>query len=211
MVLARLDHQIKVRGVRVEPDEVSAVLSRHPQVQACAVVARKTGPHSPALIAYVVGNRDDMSAATLRAYLAERLPAPLVPSAFGFLDRLPLTPNGKLDRSALPAPEECQGDPTQTYVAPRTPIEELLTGIWAEVLHRDRIGIEDNFFELGGHSLLATLVVARIRDIVDVELPLRSLFQAPTVATLAVNVTRCLLEARQAGGAIEAVPTGRRA
>ena len=212
LVMARLDHQIKIRGVRIEPDEVTAVLSQHPGVRACAVVGRENGDRTPVLVAYVVGHSDGVTAPGMRAYLAERLPAPLIPSAFVLLDQLPLTPNGKLDRRALPAPESSRPDAQRAYAAPRTPVEELLAAIWAEVLRVERVGVQDDFFELGGHSLLATQVVARVRAATGVELPLRSLFECPTVAALAVNVVRRLLETMQNGAvgdpAAPALPEG---
>jgi len=194
MVLGRLDQQVKIRGVRVEPDEVTAVLSRHPKVRACAVVAREDQEHALALVAYAVASPDQVGADVLRAYLAERLPSALVPSAFVFLDRLPLTSNGKVDRRALPAPEHWRGEPQRPYVAPRTPIEEILAGIWAEVLGVPRVGVHDDFFALGGHSLRATQVIVRSRSAFQVELPLRTLFEAPTVAGLSATIAQRLLE-----------------
>jgi len=124
----------------------------------------------------------------LRGFLKERLPEYMVPSAFVTLDALPLTPNGKVDRRALPAPETGRHALDAVYVAPGSPVEEALVGIWAEVLGVDRIGIHDNFFELGGHSLLATQVMSRVRDALTVEVPVRDLFEMPTVAGLAERI-----------------------
>ncbi len=194
MVLARLDQQVKIRGVRIEPEEVTTVLLRHPAVAACAVVARADLGDDPVLIAYVAASGHPVGAAELRAYLAEQLPAALVPSRFVFLDRLPLTPNGKLDRRALPVPEDGSEALEQSYVAPRTPIESLVADIWAEVLRVPRVGVDDDFFGLGGHSLRATQVIARARAAFGIELPLRSLFETPTVAGLSLTVARRLLE-----------------
>ena len=200
MVLARLDQQVKIRGVRIEPEEVTAVLSRQPAVDACAVVARGDHGGEPTLVAYVVASKDQVGAAELRAYLSEQLPAALVPSRFVFLDRLPLTPNGKLDRRALPAPEEGVGAFEHPYIAPRTPIEILLAAMWAEVLGVPRVGVHDDFFGLGGHSLRATQIIARARAAFRIELPLRSLFETPTVAGLSLTVARRLLEESGADG-----------
>ncbi|HEV3050200.1 MAG TPA: amino acid adenylation domain-containing protein, partial [Longimicrobium sp.] len=180
--LGRLDHQVKVRGFRVETGEIEAVLRRHEDVADCVVMARADADEQR-LVAYVVGQA---RAEALRAHVRQSLPEYMVPSAFVFLDALPLTPNGKLDRKALPAPDLASAE--DRYVAPRTPVEEVLAGIWAEVLRLERVGVEESFFELGGHSLLATRVVSRIREVFGVELPLRALFEAPTVAQLAGRV-----------------------
>ncbi|HST61162.1 MAG TPA: condensation domain-containing protein, partial [Longimicrobium sp.] len=181
--LGRIDQQVKVRGFRVEPGEVEAALRGRAEVRDCAVVAREDASGRNRLVAYVVGEVD---AAELRAHLRQRLPEHMVPGAFVPLDRLPLTPSGKLDRRALPAPELASAE--DRYVAPRTPVEEVLAGIWAEVLRLERVGVEESFFELGGHSLLATRVVSRVRAVFGVELPLRALFEGPTVGELAVRV-----------------------
>ncbi|HET7231076.1 MAG TPA: amino acid adenylation domain-containing protein, partial [Longimicrobium sp.] len=188
--LGRLDAQVKVRGFRIELGEVEAAVRRHDRVRECVVVAREDQPGEKQLVAYVVGG---VETDALRAHLRQSLPEYMVPGAFVFLDALPLTPNGKLDRKALPAPELASaGHP---YVAPRTPVEEVLAGIWAEVLRLERVGVEESFFELGGHSLLATRVISRVRDVFAIELPLRALFEGPTVAELAVRVE----EMRRAG------------
>lgn len=130
----------------------------------------------------------------LRSFLQEKLPHYMVPSHFILLDSLPLTPNGKLNRKALPAPDQSRPELADSFVAPRTPNEEMLAKIWCEVLNFDRVGINDNFFELGGHSLLATQVVSRIRATLEVELPLRSLFESPTVAGLAEVIVQSQME-----------------
>ena len=213
MVLGRLDHQIKIRGVRIEPEEVTAVLSRHPQVRACAVVGRALDPQPMALVAYVVAGQAETSGAALRSYLAERLPAPLVPSAFVFLERLPLTPNGKLDHHGLPAPEPADRQEEDDDAAPGTPLEEAVARMWCEVLGVARVGIHDDFFALGGHSLMATRIVARLRTAFGVELPLRTLFEAPTVAGLAVLIAQSLLatlqDTRATAAGAAASPDGR--
>ncbi|HEY0015276.1 MAG TPA: amino acid adenylation domain-containing protein [Longimicrobium sp.] len=181
--LGRLDQQVKIRGFRVEPGEIESVLRRHPAVADCAVVARADGSGDRRLAAYVVGDAD---AEALRAHLRERLPEYMVPGVFVRMETLPHTPSGKLDRKALPAPTVAPD--AEAYVAPRTPVEAGLAAIWADVLHVERVGARDHFFQLGGHSLLATRVVARVRDAFEVDLPLRALFDAPTVAELAARV-----------------------
>jgi FkbH-like protein len=187
-VLGRRDEQVKIRGVRVEPEEVAAVLASHPAVAACAVLARPDAAGGHRLSAYVIARDGGPSpaAAVLLAHVARRLPAVMVPAAVIFLGRMPLTATGKLDRRALLRLEAGGGVPEPE--APRTPAEELVAGIWAAVLGRENVGIHDNFFALGGHSLLATQVVSRLREAFGVEVPLRRLFEAPTVAALAAEV-----------------------
>ncbi len=185
--LGRMDAQVKIRGFRIELGEVEAALAAVSEVRESAVVAREDAPGQKRLVAYFVAREGGgVSAGELRARLAARLPEYLVPGAFVSLESLPLTPNGKLDRRALPAP--AQGSAEDRYVAPRTPVEEVLAGIWAEVLGVERVGVEEGFFELGGHSLLATQVVSRARQALGVEVPLRALFEAPTVAALAGRI-----------------------
>jgi amino acid adenylation domain-containing protein len=181
LFLGRLDHQVKVRGFRIEPGEIEAALLRLPGVREAAVLARQ----GASLAAYVVA---EGSAAELKAGLRESLPEHMIPSAFVFLPALPLTPNGKIDRRAL-AGIEPDAAPVSA-VAPRTPFEELVAGVWAEVFGIERVGVHDDFFELGGHSLLATRVMSRLRAALGVELPLRVLFAAPTVAGLAALLER---------------------
>ncbi len=186
--LGRLDHQVKIRGFRIEPGEIEAVLESLAGVRAAVLEVRGEGP-SRRLVAYVVPQEPptDLTLAGLRAALQGLLPEFMVPSAWVLLPELPLTPNGKLDRRALPEPEAPAGRET-TDAVPRTPVEELIAGIWADLLGYARVGIHDDFFDLGGHSLLATRVVSRIRAACRVELPLRTLFEAPTVAGLAAAV-----------------------
>jgi amino acid adenylation domain-containing protein len=189
--LGRLDHQVKIRGVRVEPQEIEAALLELADVRA-AVVAAVDAPHGGRrLVAYVVpAAAPGPAAATLRAALRERLPEPMVPAAFVTLTELPLGPNGKVDRRSLPAPA-----PSAAAVrAPRTAIETRLAAIWAELLGVDAIGVDDNFFELGGHSLLATQLLSRIRDHFHVRLHLREIFAAPTIGELAGVVARRIVE-----------------
>jgi amino acid adenylation domain-containing protein len=180
--LGRVDEQVKIRGVRIEPGEIEAVLCRHAGVRAAAVVAREDAGEKR-LVAYVVG---DAGAEALRAHLRESLPDHMVPAAFVALPSLPTTRNGKLDSRALPAPEF--GPARGRYVAPRTPVEEVLAEVWAAVLRLERVGVEESFFDLGGHSLLATRVASRVREALGAEVPVRALFEAPTVAELAERV-----------------------
>jgi amino acid adenylation domain-containing protein len=181
--LGRLDQQVKVRGFRIEPGEIEAVLRRHPGVADCAVVVRGDDAGERGLAAYVVG---DAQPEPLRAHLRRSLPEYMVPGVFVRLDALPLTPSGKVDRKALPAPQAVSA--MEQPAEARTPMEEVLAGIWAGVLKTERVGSDDNFFQLGGHSLLATVVVARVQEVLGVRLPLSALFTAPTVAALAAEV-----------------------
>ncbi len=192
--LGRTDAQVKVRGFRIEPGEVEAELARHPAVRECAVVAREDEPGAVRLVAYVAPAEGGPvpDAAELRRFLGATLPAYMVPAAFVALDTFPLTPSGKLDRRALPAPDGYGAD---TGGAPRTPVEEIVAGIFAEVLRRESVGIHDGFFDLGGHSLLATQAMSRLRAALHVDLPLRVLFEAPTVAALAERVEAALPDA----------------
>ncbi|ARO86883.1 non-ribosomal peptide synthetase [Nitrosospira lacus] len=184
--LGRLDHQVKIRGFRVEPGEVEAVLASHPAVREAVVMAREDEPGDRRLAAYLVARTETPPAAgDLRRFLLERLPEYLVPPAYIFLGSLPLTPSGKVDRRALPAPDRSRPDLGCAAILPRTDDETRIAQVWAQVLGLDAVGVEDNFFELGGHSLLATRVISRIRDTFRIEVPLRQLFESPTVAGLA--------------------------
>jgi amino acid adenylation domain-containing protein len=186
--LGRIDHQVKVRGFRVEVGEVESVLREHPRVAEAAVVVR-----SEVLVAYVVGVEGEAPPAeALREQAVERLPGHMVPSAWVALAELPLTPSGKVDRRALPAPERG----AEGSVAPRTGVEQVMAALWSEVLGSAEVGVEESFFALGGHSLRATRLVSRIRDTFGVSLPVRAIFESPTVAGLARRVE----EMRRADG-----------
>jgi amino acid adenylation domain-containing protein len=186
--LGRVDRQIKVRGFRVEPGEIEAALAAHPGVAASVVVVREDRPGDKRLVAYVAAPAAGQAPgqAELRRHLAARLPAHMIPGSLVLLPALPVTAHGKIDRRALPTPGPEAGD--GTFAAPRDPFEELLAGIWREVLGVERVGVHDNFFALGGHSLLAARLMSRVRRAFGVELPLAALFEAPTVAGLAARL-----------------------
>jgi acyl carrier protein len=187
--LGRIDHQVKIRGFRIELGEIEAVLSHHPIVQEAVAVVREDRSGDKRLVAYVVPNQKSLPKIhELRNFLQQKLPDYMVPSAFVMLDALPLTPNGKVDRKALPAPDQTRPELEETFVAPRTPIEQELTEIWADVLKLEKVGIYDSFFALGGHSLRATQIISRIHDAFQVELPLRCLFETSTIAGLAMAI-----------------------
>jgi len=189
--LGRTDDQVKWRGFRIEPGEIEARLGEHDSVQQAAVLLREDTPGDKRLVAYLVAATDSaLDTNTVRNWLKDQLPDYMVPSAFMVLDSMPLTPSGKVARRKLPLPD--YADAAADYVAPRTPVEETLTQIWADVLgpgeSNRQVGIHDDFFELGGHSLLATQLISRVRDALEVELPLISVFNHPSVAEFAADV-----------------------
>ena len=187
--LGRTDHQVKIRGFRIELGEIEGTLEQHPAVLQAIVQPQEVAPGEKRLVAYVVAERESRpTAGELRGFLKDKLPEHMVPAVFVLLDAFPLTTNGKVSRRALPTPDDRRPELEQVFVACRTPTEELLAAIWSQVLGIERVGIYDNFFQLGGHSLLATQVVSRIREAFQVEMPLRRLFEAPTVAGLAESV-----------------------
>ncbi|MFF1422985.1 amino acid adenylation domain-containing protein [Streptomyces sp. NPDC058280] len=192
--LGRIDHQVKIRGLRIELGEIEAALVRHPAVQEAVVVAVDVAPGDKRLAAYLVAQPDSAVPAVseLRSHLGELLPEYMIPSLWVTLDALPLTASKKVDRKALPDPVLLRTDGGREYVAPRDPAEEAVARIWCEVLGLARIGAMDDFFASGGHSLLATRVLARLREEFAIELPLRRLFEATTVAGLAEAVSEAL-------------------
>ncbi|MEH2405962.1 amino acid adenylation domain-containing protein [Nostoc sp.] len=191
--LGRIDHQVKIRGCRIELGEIEAHLSQHPVVRESVVVVCSEEADSQRLVAYIVLRTEQILTITeLRHFLESKLPNYMMPGAFVILEALPLTPNGKIDRKALPVPKIDRLE--RVFVAPRDPVEEVVAGIWVQVLCLEQLSVYDNFFELGGHSLLATQVISRIRKALEVELPLRLLFESPTVAELAKS-TREVMKA----------------
>jgi hypothetical protein len=208
--LGRLDRQIKIRGFRVELEEVEAALAKCADV-AEAVVEVNTSPRAKSLVAYVVPSRPELSTSALTSQLANVLPDYMVPSLFVTLDALPRTTAGKIDRRALPAPDDTTRRHAGHAVAPRTPVEELLHGLWAEVLRSDgnHIGVDDDFFSIGGHSLLAMQLVARIHAVLGCDLPVRTIFEARTIAALAARVSLAQPGVRDEALASEPVPVDR--
>jgi amino acid adenylation domain-containing protein len=187
-LLGRTDYQVKIRGFRIEAGEIEAILTQHPAVRQAVVVARGDRPESKQLVAYYVADGAAASSHELRSFLRARLPEYMVPVGYVVLDALPLSPNGKVDRQALPEADLAHPESGARFVAPRTPTEERVAEIWAKVLGVERVGAEDHFFDLGGHSLLATQVIARVAQAFHVELPLRRLFESPTVAGIAESI-----------------------
>ncbi|HFE51810.1 MAG TPA: non-ribosomal peptide synthetase, partial [Bacteroidetes bacterium] len=190
--LGRVDDQVKIRGFRIELGEIESVLAEHPQVRDAVVLARevaKTGDRR--LVGYVVpAEGASVNPGELRTYLREKLPEYMVPPIIMILDEFPLTPNGKVDRRALPEPEGLRPDLEREYVAPRNETEEKIADICQDLLGIEKVGVYDNFFDLGGHSLLATQLMSRLRETFGIEIPLRALFEGPTVAELAKTIEK---------------------
>ncbi|ALF53778.1 PscJ [Nostoc piscinale CENA21] len=189
--LGRIDHQVKIRGFRIELGEIAAVISQHPTVRETVVTVHGSAADTQRIVAYIVPHTGQtFTSAELRDLLAAKLPSYMMPAAFVTLEALPLTPNGKVDRKALKPPELTPG--SVSSLTPVTPIENLLAGIWAEILGIEKVGIDQNFFELGGHSLIATRVISQIRQVFQIELPLRYLFEKPTIAGLAKEIEKAI-------------------
>ncbi len=205
----RKDFQVKVRGYRIELGEIESALKAYPGVKEALVLAAAP-PEDPSadkrLVAYVVADASEDISDSLRRRLQGDLPEYMVPSFFVALERFPLTPNGKLDRRALPVPSLSRSAFAEGFIAPRTPVEELLATIWREVLHIDRVGVSDRFFDLGGHSLLLTQVVSRVRDAFHVDVPLRSLFESPTIEQLARTLESKRAERRDQTPPLDPMP-----
>ncbi|MEM9926209.1 MAG: phosphopantetheine-binding protein, partial [Cyanobacteria bacterium P01_D01_bin.50] len=196
--LGRIDYQVKIRGFRIELGEIEGVLLQHPEVKNAVVIAKEyqsqnqnqNQNNNSRLVAYIVPNRDiDKTELqkSLRSFLEAKLPLYMVPSAFVIVESIPLTPNGKIDRRSLLALDEMGGKLTD-YVQPRNPNEETIANIWKEVLKIERVGIYDNFFELGGNSLLATRINSRLRQTFELDLPLRIIFEKPTIAGISEHI-----------------------
>jgi amino acid adenylation domain-containing protein len=202
-LLGRLDNQVKIRGYRIELGEIETTLEHHPAIRQAVTLAREDTPGDRRLVAYCVPSQGLVAHIhELRGYLQTKLPDYMIPATFVMLDALPLTPSGKVDRQALPAPGQARPALSEALVAPRTLTEDLLAGIWASVLGIAAIGIHDNFFALGGHSLSAIQVLSRLRKTFQVEVPLRTLFDAPTV----VDLARRIETVRQAAQSVSAPP-----
>jgi amino acid adenylation domain-containing protein/FkbM family methyltransferase len=183
--LGRVDNQVKLRGFRIELGEIETILSSHPAIRQCAVIAREDAPGDKQLVAYFESQTTSPPTATdLRAYVENNLPSFMVPSIFVAMEKLPLTPNGKVDRKSLPAPTQ-RVSVRNDFVAPRDATEQLLAQVWSRILKVERVGLHDNFFDLGGHSLLAVRVTVEIEKLTKMRLPLATLLQAPTIADLA--------------------------
>ncbi|MGK7905411.1 MAG: amino acid adenylation domain-containing protein [Hormoscilla sp.] len=189
-ILGRLDHQVKIRGVRIEPGEIETALEHHPDVQKALVLAQTDYPHpgDKNLVAYIVTNQEQLTPNTLRFFLRQKLPEYMMPAGMVFLEKIPLTPNGKVDRRSLPAPDTLSLWQSANFVPPSTPTEQVLAALWAEVLGLEQVGIHDSLFELGGHSLLIPQIISQVRDALSVELSVRCLFESPTVASLAKSI-----------------------
>ena len=184
--MGRKDAQIKLRGYRIELGEIESVLVQHSAIKNAVVLCREDTPGDKQLVAYVVPTSElTLNPATFRQYLQNQLPDYMLPAAFVRLNDIPLRPNGKLDRQSLPVPKAVDRIQSTNYVAPRTVLQELLVEVWQEVLTIERIGIHDHFFDIGGHSLLAAQVIARLRQMLELDIPLRSIFEHPTIAQLA--------------------------
>ncbi len=193
--LGRLDHQVKIRGFRIELGEIEEQLRQHPAIRDALVMAREDDTGEKSLIAYLVrADRPVPEAGELRAFLKNTLPEFMLPSRFLLLDNFPMTPNGKIDRKALPAPDKARPELEPNFAPPVGELENMLAAIWCELLNLEKVGRCSNFFELGGHSLMVTQMISRIRDALEMEVPMRTIFEAPTIAALAQAIEQMLIE-----------------
>ncbi|MBW4636041.1 MAG: amino acid adenylation domain-containing protein [Iphinoe sp. HA4291-MV1] len=184
--LGRIDEQVKIRGFRIELGEIEALLNQHSNVRESVVIVSEDNTGEKRLVTYIVPNQEQIPTINdLRSFLKQKLPEYMVPTAFVMLSALPLTPNGKVDRKVLPAPESAQPELEKTFVAPRTQTEEVLAGIWTQVLHKEQVSVNDNFFDLGGHSLSATQLMFRVQNTFKIKLSLQTLLETPTVVRMA--------------------------
>ncbi len=191
--LGRLDQQVKLRGFRIELEEIEAVLREHSGVVAAAAIVREDAPGDRRLVAYVVSaGGEPASTDELRRHLRGRLPEYMIPSVIVPLEALPVSANGKLDRRGLPRPDSSNRIVESEYRKPTTPLEEVLAAIWGEILQVDRVGVDDDFFNLGGHSLLAVKMTSRVQTELGLELPLNDVFAKPTIRELAVVLAQAL-------------------
>jgi amino acid adenylation domain-containing protein len=189
--LGRIDRQVKVRGFRIEVEEIETILTQHPVVRDAVVIAREDSPGEKRLVAYlVIQDTGESTVSELRTHLKEKLPDYMIPAAFVFLDTLPLTPNGKIDRSALPSPDHTRPRIEAAYVAPKNEIEQTITNIWQEVLNIQNIGTHDSFFDLGGNSFLIMKVHAKLQKKIKTTLTVVDLFRYPTIESLSEYLTR---------------------
>lgn len=192
--IGRADYQVKVRGFRIELGEIEALINQHPAVRETVVVAREDVLNGQCLVGYLVTHQETtLSVHELRNFLKEKLPEYMIPSTFVVLDALPLLPNGKVDCRALKVPENLRPDLTAVFQPPQSDIEKIIAQVWQKVLHLEKVGIHDNFFDLGGHSLLATQIVSQLCQDLHLELSLRCIFEAPTIAELALVIEDMLI------------------
>jgi amino acid adenylation domain-containing protein len=206
--LGRLDHQVKVRGFRIEVEEIESLLNYHPGIRQSVVVAREDIPGDKRLVAYFVPAKPIPTSSELRSFLKRKLPDFMLPSALVSLEAIPLTPNGKIDRRALPAPEQPDLSKPEEYEAPRNPVESRLVSIWESVLGTKPIGIKDNFFELGGHSLLVAKLLRRVERVFGKKLQMATLFSAPTIEQFALSLSNQTTSPRRSGAVIPIQPLG---
>jgi acyl-coenzyme A synthetase/AMP-(fatty) acid ligase/acyl carrier protein len=195
--LGRQDEQVKFHGYRIELNEIRYALKKHPQIRDSAIVITEDKHGHKVMVAYYA-SRQELESAQLRDFLAEHLIGDTIPNFFVHLSKLPLTLNGKINYDALPSLEEAKQKLPRTYTAPRTPQEVSLAGIWSEVLSLERVGTEENFFDLGGHSLLAAQIIHRINQTFEIDLPMRVIFDQPTIAGLALSIEEALIEKLEA-------------